>query len=317
MKEIGGYLSFEENFGREFHQALRFNLSRNCLEYLIIKKNIRRIYLPYYLCLSIEEVLLRNKVDIHYYHIDKAFSPIMDIVDLKDNEFLYIVNYFGQITNDYIEYLKNKYRNVIVDNTQSFFQIPVKGVHTIYNCRKYFGVPDGAYLYTDVLLDKEIEKAHSSNRMKHILGRYEENASKYYLDYCNIEDSFGKANIELMSNLTLNLLKGIDYDRIKKRRIDNSQFLDDHLKMNKKILCQYPCTYMYPLLIENGVNIKKKLINDKIYIPTLWPDLDKYPLNEFEKDIYLTLICIPIDQRYNLDDMDYIVKKIKEYREGV
>lgn len=41
---------------------------------------------------------------------------------------------------------------IILDNTQSFFQKPISGIDTIYSCRKYFGVPDGAYLSTNILL---------------------------------------------------------------------------------------------------------------------------------------------------------------------
>ena len=39
-----------------------------------------------------------------------------------------------------------------------FYAKPIHGNDTFYTCRKFFGVPDGAYLYTDKLLDEEFSK---------------------------------------------------------------------------------------------------------------------------------------------------------------
>ena len=44
-------------------------------------------------------------------------------------------------------------KNVIIDNVQAYFQRPIEGFDTLYSCRKYFGVPDGAVLYTDLEIE--------------------------------------------------------------------------------------------------------------------------------------------------------------------
>ena len=72
---------------------------------------------------------------------------------------VYIVNYYGLFSEEQLISLKNKYGNIVVDNAQAFFTEPVKGIDTIYSCRKFFGVPDGGYAYTEKLVKaSEFEK---------------------------------------------------------------------------------------------------------------------------------------------------------------
>ena len=57
--------------------------------------------------------------------------------------------------------------------------------------------------------------------------------------------------------------------------------------------------------------LRKKLINSKIYIPTLWPDvLELCEKDSIEYNYAQNILPIPIDQRYNDKDMDYIISKI-------
>ena len=71
--------------------------------------------------------------------------------------------------------------------------------------------------------------------------------------------------------------------------------------------------YVYPLLIKNGSNIRKKLIEKKIFISTLWPNVVR-SCGEDSDAFYLAsdLLPIPCDQRYGIDDMKYIVEAIEQ-----
>ena len=93
-----------------------------------------------------------------------------------------MVNYYGQISNEQIVYYKQKYGNIIVDNVQAFFQRPVDGIDTIYTCRKFFGVSDGGYLYTNTKLDV-LEKDYSYDRMQFLFGCLEKSANEFYDEY--------------------------------------------------------------------------------------------------------------------------------------
>ena len=156
MKEIGGYLGLDNFVSNEYHHDLiSLNTGANALLYLIKAKKIKKLYIPYYLCNSISDMLKKNKFDFDYYNISDEFYPIFD-KEIDKDEYLYIVNYYGQLSDEKILFIKNKYNRIILDNTHAFFQKPIDGIDTIYSCRKFFGVPDGAYLSTNAILEEKL-----------------------------------------------------------------------------------------------------------------------------------------------------------------
>ena len=311
MKEIGGYIELDTYRGKMLHEkAVALNCGRNALAYLIKSKSIKRILLPCFLCSSVMDVCKRENTVIRYYSVGMDFLP-SDVHSEKD-EWLYIVNFYGQLSNQTIRGLKQKYGNIIVDNAQSYFQMPVDGIDTLYTCRKYFGVVDGAFLYTDLTLDEVIPTDESFDRMRFLLGRFERTASEFYGEYSANNHFFADEPIKQMSKLTYNLLHGIDYDFRKKRRTENFAYLHEHFKVVNKLSLTVPDgAFMYPLYIENGAEIRKKLQAEKIYIPTLWPDVFKvYLEDQLEYDMALNILPLPIDQRYDLEDMKYMIDEV-------
>ena len=158
MKEIGGYFELEKLISNEYHKSLiALNSGRNALIYILKSREIEKLYIPYYLCESVYEILKKYNYKYEFYKIKGGFTPDFE-KNLDENEYLYVVNYYGQLNNEILKKLKDKYKNIIVDNTHSFFQEPLKETDTIYNCRKWFGVSDGAYLSTEKILEIELEK---------------------------------------------------------------------------------------------------------------------------------------------------------------
>ncbi|MGN0357697.1 MAG: hypothetical protein ACI4E0_07820 [Blautia sp.] len=309
-KEIGGYLELDRYHLPMLHEdAIALNSGRNCLAYLIQKKGIKRIWIPKFLCASVSDVCRREGCEVCYYSIGIDFTPVLAPTD----DWVYLVNYYGQVNNDRIREHKNQYPNLIVDNVQAYYQPPVEGIDTIYTCRKYFGVSDGAFLYTDAELE-ELEQDESFERVKFLLGRFERNASEFYSDFVSKEEEFSNFPVRRMSKLTYNLLHGIDYEMVKNRRTENFSYLHTNLKdMNELNLSILDGAYMYPLYIENGFEIRKKLQAKKIYVPTLWPDV--FSLcgeNELEYSMAKNILPIPVDQRYDIENMEYIVDSIKD-----
>lgn len=312
MKEIGGYFGLEQLIDRPYHiNVIELNTARNALIYLVKAKKIKKIFLPYFLCDSVANILKKYSINYEYYHIDKDFMPIFN-QELHLDEFLYIVNFYGQITDNVIWKFKTEYLNIILDNTQSFFQKPISGVDTIYSCRKYFGVPDGAYLSTDTTLDEKLEEDKSSPRMNHILGRFEGQASDYYSEFKKNDESFKELSLKKMSRLTKNILGAIDYKRVIEIRNMNFEYLHSKLKHTNTfdIKPQYG-PFAYPYYCENGIEMRKRLAEKKIYIPTLWPNVLKENCEDsVEYNYAANILPLPCDQRYNIEDMEYIVKEL-------
>lgn len=313
MREIGGYIELDKyNLPMLHEDAVALNTGRNCLAYLIESRNIQKIYLPYYICNAVTDTCKKLGVEIDYYHISDNFS--IPHFDIENGAYFYVVNYFGQLSNNEILLLKDRYKNIIVDNAQAYFQLPVKEIDTIYTCRKFFGVTDGSFLYTNKKLKRKLEQDISHQRICFLYGRFEECGSEFYQDFLKNEEILSNLPLKQMSKLTNNLLHGIDYKFIKERRTKNYNYLFDALKkINKLRLKRIEGGFAYPLYMEDGNELRKKLIANKIYVSTLWPNVITDELKAtLEYDMALNILPLPCDQRYDEEDMEYMIEIIKK-----
>lgn len=315
MKEYGGYIEMETFRGEEFHAcALSLNSGRHCVEYLIKARKITKLYIPYFLCDSVQGICEKLNVNYEYYDIEEDFSPKCKCY-LENSEFIYVVNYYGQISNEKIQKLQIRYGNIIIDNVQAFFQKPVKDIDTLYSCRKFFGVPDGAYLYTNIKIEEHLEYDVSYDRMKFLLGRFEKTAEEFYDLYVENNNIFIKEPLKKMSRLTKNLLRGIDYTYVIKSRNKNYEFIHKELGHLNQLKVNVPYgPFMYPLYVTQGENLKKYLIQQKIYIPTLWPEVMLFADSNTVSYRYAkNIVPLPVDQRYDLQDMEHIIEIIHQF----
>lgn len=312
MKEYGGYIELDTYRQPMLHDgALALNCGRNCLAYLIEARHIRKLVIPYFMCDSVFDVCKRYGAELSFYHVDEHFKPVE--VSLANDEWLYLMNYYGQLTPEYLVKLKEKYDRVIVDNAQAYFDVPLPNIDTLYTCRKYFGVADGAFLYTDISFNGILPVDESFERMHFLLGRFERTASEFYNEYSTNNHLFANEPIKRMSKLTDNLLHGIDYEFVKQRRTDNFKIYHDLLGvMNELDIRMVDGAFAYPLMIENGVEIRKVLQQRKIYIPTLWPNVSEN-VSETSAEYKMSqhILPLPCDQRYRDVDIEHIISILK------
>ena len=313
VKEIGGYFGLEKLISNEYYPDLAaVNNARCALLYIIKAKHYKKVYLPFFLCDSVRLVLERERIPFEEYRIDRTFLPLLDI-KTNPEEVVYTVNYYGLLCDKQLIHLKNRYGNIVVDNAQAFFARPIEGIDTLFSCRKFFGVPDGGYAYTDTEFHEDIPVDVSMERMRHILGRFEGNSASDYYDYFNNNDeSFKGIELRLMSKLTHNILGAIDYQAAKHRREENFKFLSNALgERNLLAMKCPPGPYAYPFYTKNGMMIKKQLAKRKIYVATLWPNVLETGL-DIEMDFTENILPLPCDQRYSEEDMQRVANAVKE-----
>jgi len=304
INEIGGY------FGLDFvmkknDNSFALNCARNCLRYVIRAFNIKELYLPYYTCPVVWQSVQKEKCKIKFYHIDENYYPL---IEFPQDAFILYTNYYG-VCSANVKKLASIYKNLIIDNAQAFY-MPKYGIASFNSIRKFFGVPDGAYLYTNKFLDNEMFKKDTSyQRFSHLLKRIDVNAQFGYEDFLRNDDSFIEEDIKLMSNLTRTIINSIDIEGAKRKRIENFKILDKVLKEKNMLSLKLDIEdvpMVYPFLIKD-VNIRKKLLNNKIYIDTYWsPMPEEYYEGIFQK----YLIPLPIDQRYEEKHMNKILEII-------
>lgn len=311
---IGGYFELELPRGEEYHKnAIRLNTGRNAFEYILRAKKYKKIYLPYYTCDVMLEPIKKLNLDYEFYHIDTIFQPVFDFnLIIQDEAFVYN-NYFG-ICDEQVKEVAKKCKNLIIDNSQAFYAKPIPGVDTFYSPRKFFGLPDGAYLYTDTFLDFELEQDISFERCSHLLGRIDSGAEAHFHVYKENSKSLCNQPIREMSNLTHKLLSSINYNTVADFRRQNFNYLHSKLKKRTKLKFEFDKSgvpMVYPFLVENGVSLKKELINKKIFVATYWPNvLDWSNEDSLERNLAKNLIPIPCDQRQNSYSLNEIIKLI-------
>ena len=311
MEAIGGYFSLELPVREEYHKdAIRLNTGRNCLEYILRARGYKKVYVPYYTCEAVMEPINKLGIPYEFYHID-IHLEISDRFTLKADEALLYTNYFG-LKQRYVEQLAEKTgTRLIVDNTQAFYAKPIQGIDTFYTCRKFFGVADGAYLYTDKLLDDDFEQDESYDRMAHLLKRIDLSAEQGFADFRKVDDGLDKQSIRRMSKLTQRIMQSIDYETAAKKRRENYQMLHEVFGEENKLqlsLDEDAIPMVYPFLAPIK-GLREKLIENKVFVARYWPNVLEWTTKE---DLEYLLACqmqpLPIDQRYGMDDMKKIIE---------
>lgn len=313
QKEIGGYFELELNpEKKEYHSgALKLNSGRSCLQYVLRAKKYKKIFVPAYICDSVLQSIKNENVSYEFYSINKYFEPTFNKPINNYDSFLY-VNYFG-INGRNVNKVTQKFKNIIVDNSQAFFEMPCKNIDTFYSARKFFGVSDGAYLYTETDPDIPLERDISLDRMEHLLKRIESSANGGFALFQKNEYDLGNRGLRGMSKLTEAILGSIDYEKCRYKR--NSNFLFLHEKLSKYNELDLDINTLngpmvYPFM-NSAVNLKEKLINNKVYVATYWKEVTgRVGKNSFEEKLVDDLIPLPIDQRYGLNDMTHIINLI-------
>lgn len=310
IKPIGGYFELELPVYPELHaDAIALNSGRFCLEYVLRCRHYKKVYVPYFTCDSAIEPIKKLGIPYEFYHIDKEYRIIGEI-RLNDGEALMYTNYWG-LQDAYCQLLASKYgRRLILDYTQAFYSEPIIGIDTFYSCRKIFGVPDGGYLYTDAQADFAIAQDESYTRMSSLVKRIDISPEAGFQDFHDISSTFHEMPIRKMSNFTKRMMGSIDYEHAARRRIDNYNTLQQQLGGRKLNFGEVPM--VFPYTSEAGQELRRNFIANKVFVAKYWPNVDEWAgVHAFETWMANHILPLPIDQRYGKEDMERIVKLIK------
>lgn len=313
QKAIGGYFELELPCNQEIHsKAIALNSGRFCLEYLLRCRKYKKVYVPYFTCDTAVEPIIKLGIPYEFYRIDKEYRIVGDITLAEDEALLY-TNYWG-LQNKYCEKLAAKYgKQLILDYTQAFFSKPIAGIDTFYSCRKYFGVPDGGYLYTDAIADFEVEQDESYLRMDSLIKRIDLSPEAGYEDFHRVSSLFHDMPIRQMSKLTKRLMQSIDYERVAQQRIDNYNTLRAALGGRELNYGEVPM--IFPYESAKGQELRKHLILNKVFVAKYWPNVDEWTEEEtVERWMANHVLPLPIDQRYDIEDMNRIIEIINKYK---
>ena len=314
LKAIGGYIELQLPVKEEYHPSLiKLNTARNSLEYLLKINNYTSIYIPYFTCEVLLEPMKKLGIAYYFYTIDENLDPIIDFRIGPTECFLY-TNYFG-IKQQTVLKLSHQITNLIIDNAQAFYAKPLPGIDTFYSCRKFFGVADGAYLASNLVSRNQLEKDISFNRMSHLLKSIDLSIEDGYKNFIENNTALERNPIRRMSSLTKRILGGIDYEKCREIRNQNFKILHDALSIKNQLVIdtdQIDGPLCYPFLTDKE-KIKEKLISKRVFAPVYWPNVFKWTTEKMhEHYLAKNLVPLPIDHRYNEDDMLRIINYLKQ-----
>lgn len=314
---IGGYFELEISQGAPlpFADAYRFQSARAAFASLLDAGKPKRVWVPRYVCDAVLLPLRCLGVDYRYYSIDVDFSVEQDVL-LREGDWLLYVNYFGLCQAQEQQVIERfGSSKVVLDRSQAFFAEPVDCLAAIYSPRKFFGVPDGGFLLTDLEIEPPVVVDSASvTRTRHLLMRLAEGPEAGYADYRFAEQQLNNCETLRMSDLTERLLASIDYDSVKVRRTENFRFLHRQLgSTNALALHQHLQSgpLCYPLLLESA-DARDRLIDNRVYVARYWEEVLRTPgLSAFEEAMARNCLPLPCDQRYGLSHMQRIVELLQ------
>ena len=310
MKKIGGFLGLELPFSyySPSRKTLALTSGRSCLNFILREIRPKRVYVPFFSCPALIEPLRYNKVSFSYYRLDKCLNPCLS-EPLGAQEYLIYINYFG-IKRSTVDALLAKFGDkVIVDNAQAFYE-DNSGSWAFNSARKFFGVPDGAFLYSPRKIKSGL-KPNTDIHVDYLINRL---IGKQEMAYRQFIRSERKVTLQLrgISEISLRILKTVNFIEIADKRRKNFLFLHQRLKKlnNFKFdLASKSVPLCYPFFPEREID-KAILHKNGIFVPTYWKLAADGRLPDFEMSFVRRLLPLPIDQRYGMREMMFIADKV-------
>lgn len=312
VKPIGGFLGWESSHqpGHPYHRAVELSTGRSCFLLILLYSRPTRVYLPYYVCDSLLAPLLDLGIRFSFYALDSSLA-IKQPPGLKPRELILYINYFG-LKNAHVRVLQRTYGDqLVIDDAQAFFRRGHPGCWSFNSARKFFGVPDGAYLYAlDGFRLPNLPQATPPH--DHLLQRVGGSLPVAYRRFQEYESSLDH-QARVMSAHSRYVLRNLDYEAIAASRRENFRLLHEALGSLNGLewtldVNQVPL--YYPFLFQKS--LRAMLIERGIFVPQFWPEVESRLRSGFgwEKQLATTLLPLPLDQRYGAGEMAWIIDEV-------
>ena len=309
MKHIGGFFELEpEGVGRsEIHNsAYAMHTGRACLMVILSSLAPRRVFVPNYTCDATLDPFREQQVETVFYAVDDNFLPI-GLPALQKGECILYTNYFG-LCEKLVEQLAGRFgTQLLVDDTHAFFRGRRKGLWSFTSARKYFGVPDGAYLYAPVSLPGKPPPVFEEISLRHLQLRMEGQQAEAFAAFQQYERSLD-TRVFGISAFSRQRLSHVDYPAVAEARRQNYKYLERALastnRLNLDLAESVP--FCYPYLPHIPIP-HQQLYKQQVYPPKLWTDVLNRCASAWEKELVETLLPLPVDHRYGDDAMQTIL----------
>lgn len=336
-----GYFESLKDYGREMtylrtgREALLY-VSRNCKP---VDTGV--ILCPAYSCWSMIAPFECSGWKVVYYRLNQDLTIdeeyLIKLLPAFKPDAILTMNFYGSASTQYAIPLVKEFNDkiiVIEDFSHCTFcldQIYNEQVDFyVTSIRKSVGVCDGALVlskeptnrqYIDAYAPDFGELRWGAQRQK---GRYSVTKSRDKKDIFLSELKRGEEMIEKIdgvhpiSDVSLRMLETINGAEIAFARRENMKHLWNELEFEVKMIPGLQksfggAPFSLPIMVENRDEVQKRLAKKGVYTPVLWP-IGKDARKVCANSAYVSehMLSLPVDQRYDWDDMEDIARIVKE-----
>ncbi len=294
------------------------------------------ILLPAYCCESMISPFTNNGWKVYFYPLNNDLTAdkdeVLRLVAERKPLAVLLMNYFGiAATNDIADIIKEIDKNIFIieDCTHSLF-----GIHDNYNpevdyyvasIRKWMGVNDGALVLSKSAMKSVGYKANDfvfkrraaqEKKMNYLLNKNSFEKVEYRMLLAEAEASLNDNDIIGISPESEQRLRLLNFNELRAVRYSNYHNLYNKIKYMPGI--RFPenvgkpdvkTPFSLPVLVKNRDRVQSKLAEYGLYAPVLWPvNKDAGYICNITKEMSENMLSLPVDQRYNYDDMETVAE---------
>ena len=316
-----------------------FSLCREAFAAIIMTlgKKRRKVLMPAYTCQTVITPFVEMGYDCRFFNVNTELR--IDVASLRTifkdfkPDVLVVHPYYGRDLNDnelaVLHELKTEKCVFINDLTQCIFSRQRDCVFDYYvgSLRKWFPIPDGAVAFSaqhsqpfaDIKALENCSFVEQALDAMFLRGLYWESGDVRVKDVSRRIDKQAVSQISVnvhphsMSRYSYGVLSKYDAKQSALKRLENYRYLAENLETETiKFLDSTEVSsapLYFPVFSRCRDVIMKKLIEHRIYAPTLWPvKTDELLVSDEVRRIFNEVLAIPCDQRYDNSDLDRVVE---------
>lgn len=323
MKEIGSEfwnvpIQKHENTNIFNCDAQWFISGRSALRAIIrdLENKPKSVALPSWCCDSMIRPFLLEGIEVKFYPIYFEHGIKQDI--RTDCDMILVMDYFG-----YGHTTLNTDKIVIRDLTHNIFSLKRNDADYYFgSLRKWCGIWTGGFAWGKGLSfnNQRIEYVDYNDTRKkamnlktdYIAGKIQEKS--FLTVFSKAENMLEECEVYSAAERDIQMAKKLDVKFIKEKRRENAKYILDSLADIAMFpeLGEEECPLFVPIMLPNRDELRQHLIENQVYCPVHWPMTDLHKLSDREKIIYDTELSLICDQRYDLEDMERLVKLVKD-----
>lgn len=313
--------------GREALHLVALNIKRNKREPIVL--------MPAYCCHSMVDPFEKAGWKVVYYRLNEDLTADLDylthlLVTVRPTATL-TMNFYGSAsTSVAVSHIKYGYSECLCIEDFSHCTFSLADIHNpqvdyyVTSIRKSIGVCDGAVVISHEALEEKWVEVGDTEFVNTRLDCqklkaqyiYSQRADKKNIFFPELRRQEGEldnfSGVHHISKTGEAMLKTVNGEMIRYARQNNMKHLLERLSGKVESVpgierCVEGAPFSFPIIVENRDVVQKKLAQQGVYAPVLWPIADEAravcPVSAKMADKMLSL---PIDQRYNYDDIEDI-----------